>query len=63
MYEKNHDLNAIIHHAVSDILKQDENKKLSAKSEPQEYEKIYSEIDKKYMYVLDKFSLGDSQKQ
>ena len=63
MYKKNHDVNAIIQHAVSYILKQDENTKLSAKSEPQEYDNIDSEIDKKDMYVLDKFSLGDSHKQ
>ena len=55
--------NAVIHHAVSYILKQDENTKLSAKSEPQEYDTIDSEIDKKDMYLLYKFSLGDSHKQ
>ena len=47
MQKKNHDVNAIIQHAVSDILKQDENTKLSAKSKPQEYENIDSEIEKK----------------
>ena len=62
MYKKNHDVNSIIHPAGSDILKQDENTKLSAKSEPQEYENIDSEIYKKEMYVLDKLSLDDSQK-
>ena len=63
MNKKNHDVNAIIQHAVSDILKYDKNTKLSAKSEPQEYENIDSEIQEKDMYVPDKLSLGDSHKQ
>ena len=44
------------------ILKEVEDTKLSAKSEPQEYINIDSEIGKKEMYVLDKLSLDYSHK-
>ena len=52
----------MIQHAVSHILKQDKNTKLSAKSEPQQYDNTNSEIEKKELYELDKLSLNDSHK-
>ena len=44
-------------------MKEDENTKLSSKSEPKYYDNINSEIDEKYMYYLDKLSLSYSQKE
>ena len=55
-------VNFIVQHAVDDILLEDLIKILSAKSEPQEYINIDSEIGKKEMYVLDKLSLDYSHK-
>ena len=63
-HRKNHEVNVIVQHAVDYIIvKEYENKKLSAKLEPYEYEKTNSEIDKKYFYELDKFILYGSHKE
>ena len=49
---------------VDDVIrKEDKNKKVSAKSEPQEYENTNSEIGEKYMYDIDKSSLSYSGKE
>ena len=63
-YRKNQEVNTIVQNPVDDmILKEVEDTKLSAKSEPQEYDNIDRGIDEKYMYGIDKFSLGDSHKE
>ena len=38
-------------------------KRLSAKIEPQEFEKIYSEVDGENVHELDDLSLDDSNKE
>ena len=56
-------MDSILQHAVDDILQEDENSNLSAKSEPRYHEKRDSEINEKYLYDLDKLSLDDSHKE
>ena len=49
---------------VDDVIrKEDKNKKVSAKSEPQEYENTNSEIYEKELHDLGKLSLDDSHKK
>ena len=55
--------NVVVYHEVDDILQQDENKKLSAKSKTQQYQNIDSEVDKKELYELDNSSLNESNRQ
>ena len=43
-------MNAIVHNLVDDIRKEDKNTSLSANNEPQEYDNIDGEINKKQMY-------------
>ena len=62
-YKKNIEVNDIVQHAVDDILQENENTKLSANIEPQEYDNIDRKIYKKELNDLDKLSLGDSSKE
>ena len=48
-YKKNQDINAIDHHAVDDIVQEGKYTKLSANIEPEQYENVNSELNKKWI--------------
>ena len=52
----------MVQHAVDNIL-QEYLKKLSAKSEYQEHDNIDREIDKKYLFEIDRLILDDNHKE
>ena len=61
--QKKKEVNAVVQHAVNDILQKDENTKLSVRREPQEYDNTYSEIEEKELHELDKLSLDNNNKE
>ena len=61
--QENREANAIVQRTIVDIILQEYyNKRLGSRSETQEYENTYSEINEKDLYELDKLILDDSNK-
>ena len=56
------EVNDIVKHAADNIPQEEKNTKLNTKIKLQKYESIYSEVDKKDLYDLDKLSLDNSHK-